>query len=71
MITTTNTPEVSTPPPKKRLRLEWYGQTTASLCWIASVFFYGIDGIGDLLQLSAATAWLIANISTAIAKQND
>ena len=66
MSATTDTPEVSTPAPKKSLRLDWYGQTAASLCWIASVFTYGIDGAGDLLQLCAASAWLAANIYTAV-----
>ena len=66
MSATTDTPEVSTPAPKNSLRLDWYGQTAASLCWIASVFTYGIDGAGDILQLFAATAWLVANIFTAV-----
>ena len=52
--------------PRRSLGLEWYGQTAASLCWIASVFAYGIDGAGDILQLFAASAWLIASISTAV-----
>lgn len=48
------------------LRIEWLGQTTASLCWIASVFAYGISSTGDYLQLSAASAWLLANIAVAL-----
>lgn len=48
----------------KALRLEWIGQTVASLCWIASVFSYGISCTGDWLQLFAATAWLVANIAS-------
>ena len=56
---------------RRPLGLEWYGQTAASVCWIASVFVYGIDGAGDLLQLCAASAWLLANISTALAARND
>ena len=63
----TNVIERPVSSPRRSLGLEWYGQTAASLCWIASVFAYGIDGAGDLLQLFAASAWLIANISTAIA----
>ena len=51
---------------RKALGLAWYGQTTASLCWMASMFAYGIDGPGDVLQLAAASAWLIANIVTAV-----
>ena len=66
MSTTTDNPEVSTTAPREPLRLSWYGQTIASLCWIASVFTYGIDGAGDLLQLMAASAWLVANIFTAV-----
>ncbi len=71
LSTTTDTTEVPKPAKKRSLRLDWYGQTAASLCWIASVFVYGIDGAGDLLQLFAASAWLIANIYLAFAPQND
>ena len=56
--------------PSRPLGLEWYGQTAASLCWIASVFAYGIDGPGDLLQLFAASAWLVANLSTAVSARS-
>ncbi|MEM6553409.1 MAG: hypothetical protein AAF750_14930 [Planctomycetota bacterium] len=48
------------------LRIEWLGQTAASLCWIVSMFFYGISSVGDGLQLSAASCWLLANIAAAI-----
>ncbi len=48
------------------LRVEWLGQTIASLCWIISVFCYGISSVGDGLQLAAATAWLIANIAAVL-----
>ena len=47
----------------KALRIEWLGQTVASLCWILSVFVYGISAPGDWLQLTAASAWLVANIA--------
>ena len=47
----------------RALRLEWLGQTAASLFWIVSVFTYGITSVGDWLQLAAATAWLLANVS--------
>ena len=57
--------------PRKSLGLDWFGQTAASLCWIASVFAYGISGAGDYLQLSAASAWLIANIWVAISTRNE
>jgi len=44
------------------------GQTVASGCWIASVFLYRIDNgewhRADVLQLAAASAWLVANISS-------
>ena len=55
---------------RQRLGLEWYGQTVASLCWIASVFVYGMDGAGDILQLVAASAWLTANVATAVANRS-
>lgn len=49
---------------QRALRVEWLGQTVASLCWIISVFTYGISSSGDWLQLAAASSWLIANIAT-------
>ena len=45
------------------LRVEWLGQTAASLFWIVSVFVYGISETGDWLQLCAACAWFVANIA--------
>lgn len=45
------------------LRIEWLGQTVASLCWIGSVMSYGIRSSGDWLQFVAASAWLLANIA--------
>ena len=48
-------------------RIEWLGQTVASLAWVVSVFTYGISETGDWLQLLAASAWLVANIA-ALAK---
>ena len=42
---------------------EWIGQTIASICWIVSVFLYGITSSGDWLQLMAGLSWLFANIS--------
>ena len=71
MTNKTDVAEFTIAPPKKSLGIEWYGQTAASLCWMASVFVYGIDGTGDLLQLCAASAWLIANIFTAVTTQKD
>ncbi len=53
------------------LRIEWLGQTAASLCWIVSVFAYEINSIGDYLQLSAASAWLLANIAAAVTARAD
>lgn len=55
-------------PPKRApwLRVEWLGQTVASLCWMTSVFVYGIASTGDWLQLGAASAWLMANIASAV-----
>ena len=46
--------------------VEWLGQTTASVCWMASGLTYGVTSVGDWLQICAASAWLLANI-TAIA----
>ena len=48
----------------KILSIQWLGQTLASLCWIISVFVYGIEGPGDWLQLGAASFWMVSNIST-------
>ena len=47
--------------------LEWLGQTVASLCWIISVFSYGINSTGDWLQLLAASSWMLSNISSILA----
>lgn len=55
----------------KVLRVEWLGQTAASLCWIASVFVYGISSAGDWLQLGAASAWLLANLAAAVTSEAD
>jgi len=46
--------------------VEWLGQTAASIFWIVSVFVYGISAPGDWLQLCAASAWLVANIASAV-----
>ena len=48
---------------RRALRIEWLGQTAASLFWVASVFTYGISRAGDWLQLLAASSWLVANIA--------
>lgn len=53
------------------LRVEWLGQTAASLLWISSVFSYGISSSGDWLQLSAASAWLFANIASIATAEPD
>lgn len=52
---------------KRALSPAWLGQTAASLCWMASVFSYGISSTGDWLQLFAASAWFLSNVSTLIA----
>merc|ERR1712027_86833 len=43
-------------------------QTVASGCWIASVFLYHIENgewhRGDVLQLAAASAWMVTNIAS-------
>ncbi|MEM8960234.1 MAG: hypothetical protein AAGD38_02035 [Acidobacteriota bacterium] len=48
------------------LRIEWLGQTAASLFWIVSVLTYGISSTGDWLQLAAASSWMVANIAAAV-----
>ena len=48
----------------KSISFEWLGQTIASLCWIFSVFAYGISSTGDWLQLIAGLAWFLANVSS-------
>ena len=53
------------------LRIEWLGQTVASICWIASVLAYGISSSGDWLQLCAALSWLLANLAAALPVQAD
>ena len=49
---------------KKIVSVGWLGQTVASLCWILSVFAYGISTTGDWLQLFAASSWMMSNIAT-------
>ena len=51
----------------RALRVEWLGQTIASVCWIVSVFAYGIASAGDWLQLAAASSWLAANVASLLA----
>ena len=53
------------------LRVEWLGQTVASVCWIGSVFAYGISSSGDWLQLFAASSWLLANIAAVATPESD
>ena len=50
----------------KMMSFEWIGQTLASLCWIISVFVYGISSTGDWLQLMAASSWMLSNIASII-----
>ena len=69
-----NETEVSRIPlirPKKQLGIEWFGQTAASIFWIASVFAHGASSTGDVLQLAAASAWFMANVFVAISHLND
>ena len=44
--------------------LDWLGQMIASVLWAVSIFAYGITSMGDVLQLCAAMAWMIANIAS-------
>ena len=53
------------------LRIEWLGQTVASLCWIGSVLAYGVNSSGDWLQLFAASSWLLANVAAAVTIKAD
>ena len=55
----------------RALRVEWLGQTAASVCWIASMLTYGISSGGDWLQLFAASAWLLANIASILTDEDD
>ena len=56
---------------RQMLRIEWLGQMVASLCWIASVFSYGISSQGDWLQLLAATSWFVANVASIMTAEVD
>ena len=53
------------------LRIEWLGQTIASVCWIGSVVAYGINSSGDWLQLLAASSWLLANVAAVVTIKAD
>ena len=55
----------------RALRIEWLGQTAASVCWISSVLFYGLNSTGDWLQLCAASSWLAANIAVIATAKTD
>ena len=49
----------------KMMRMEWIGQTLASLFWIVSVFAYGgPEGLGVWLHLMAAGSWMLSNIAS-------
>ena len=50
----------------RMLCLGWLGQTVASLCWIVSVFLYGIEKAADVLELVAASSWLVANVASVL-----
>ncbi len=59
----------STRPPNTQIKIltarstVWFGQTMASISWIASVLIYDLNSAGDWLQLLAASSWLLANLS--------
>lgn len=55
---------------RRAMRVEWLGQTAASIFWIASVLTYGLQSAGDWLQICAASAWLVANIATLSADES-
>ena len=71
MLTEANEPIAKPSRLTRMLKLEWLGQTVASLCWIASVYTYGISSSGDWLQLCAASAWLCANIAAVASPDSD
>ena len=48
---------------RRAFNVEWLGQMMASVLWALSVFVYGINSTGDVLQLCAALAWMIANVA--------
>ncbi len=50
----------------RTLRLDWLGQTVASVCWILSVLADGVGSTGDWLQLLAGTSWLMANVASLV-----
>ena len=50
----------------KMMSLEWLGQTIASGAWIVSVFVYGLESVGDYLQLVAASSWMLSNVAAVI-----
>lgn len=70
MLTGTDQRDITTGAVRSRFArmrsIKWLGQTTASLCWIASLLTSGIGSNGDWLQLMAASAWLLANIATIV-----
>ncbi|MCH2176438.1 MAG: hypothetical protein MK193_12000 [Lentisphaeria bacterium] len=52
-----------------KVNFEWLFQLIASLAWMISVFVYGSYELGDCLQLTAASAWFIANICSFISRK--
>lgn len=54
----------ATPRWRAAAQLSWLGQMIASGCWIISVFAYGVSSAGDVMQLVAASAWMVANVAT-------
>ena len=56
---------------EKVVRIEWIGQTVASVCWIGSVLADGISSSGDWLQLFAASSWLLANVAAVMTSGAD
>ena len=47
---------------KSNLNFSLLFQLVASISWMVSVFFYGLNESGDYLQLLASSAWTISNI---------
>ena len=66
-----NTPELKPSKLRKALRVEWLGQTAASVLWITGMLVSGLKSTGDVLQICAASAWFIANIASLTAVESD
>lgn len=53
------------------LSLDWLAKTVASNCWIVSMLVYGLSSTGVLPQLTAGSAWCIANAASLASAEAD